>query len=219
MKKQSLELRRKPRQGRSKALVAAIIDACQLILKEDGAEYLTTNRIAEVAGVTIGSLYQYFPNKEAILANLFSETAVAESDQIARQSTERVARKINESLRATIRELIHIEAALHVHFMNIHGNFYQEHHDFVDFHTLVDALVVDDYQQPSFEQWLPDLLSRYQSEIKVDDLEHAAFITAHMIEHLLKSAVDQNPAWLSDDDYLEDVERACMNFLCATDPG
>lgn len=218
MKKQPPEPRRKPRQGRSKVMVAAILEACQLILEKEGPEHLTTNRIAEVAGVNIGSLYQYFPNKDAILANLFSETAAAESDHIARQSTERIVEKMKVSLRATIRELIRIEAALHVRFLKLHGDFYREYHDFVDFHRLVNASVVDVYDQPSFDEWLPDLLTQYQAEVRVKDLEQAAFIASRIISHMLDSALDMNPDWLSDDVYLENVERACMNFLCSTDP-
>jgi AcrR family transcriptional regulator len=58
--------RKNPKQGRSKETVEAIFGAVAHILNRDGVEQLTTNRIAEVAGVSIGSLYQYFKNKESI---------------------------------------------------------------------------------------------------------------------------------------------------------
>jgi AcrR family transcriptional regulator len=56
--------RKTPRQARARATVDAIVLAAAPILRSDGPEALNTNRIAEVAGVSIGSLYQYFPNKE-----------------------------------------------------------------------------------------------------------------------------------------------------------
>jgi len=62
--------RKMPRQARSKATVDAIITAAAHILIERGYEGATTGRIAERAGVSIGSLYQYFPNKEALVAAL-----------------------------------------------------------------------------------------------------------------------------------------------------
>ena len=65
--------RRKPRQERAKFTVAAILEAAALVIDEVGWSRASTNRIAERAGVSIGSLYQYFPNKEAILAGLFEE--------------------------------------------------------------------------------------------------------------------------------------------------
>jgi AcrR family transcriptional regulator len=60
--------RKIPRQARSLATVEVILDAAALLLVDEGYEQATTNRIAERAGVSIGSLYQYFPNREAVVA-------------------------------------------------------------------------------------------------------------------------------------------------------
>lgn len=65
--------RKQPKQARSEALVAAILEAAAQVLAEEGAARFTTARVAEKAGVSIGSLYQYFPNKAAILFRLQSE--------------------------------------------------------------------------------------------------------------------------------------------------
>jgi AcrR family transcriptional regulator len=65
-----LEPRKTPIQGRSKATCDAVLEAAARILEEEGRAALTTNRIAERAGVSVGSLYQYFPGKEAIVAEL-----------------------------------------------------------------------------------------------------------------------------------------------------
>lgn len=62
--------RKPPRQERSRETVRAILEAAARIFEERGVEAATTDRIAERAGVSIGSLYQYFPGKEAILATL-----------------------------------------------------------------------------------------------------------------------------------------------------
>ena len=59
--------RRRPAQARSRHTVDAILEATMLIADEEGEERLTTNRIAERAGVSIGTLYQYFPTREAII--------------------------------------------------------------------------------------------------------------------------------------------------------
>ncbi|WOK17158.1 helix-turn-helix domain-containing protein [Rhodopseudomonas sp. BAL398] len=59
--------RKIPRQARSRATVEVILDATALLLVDEGFEQTTTNRIAERAGVSIGSLYQYFPNREAVV--------------------------------------------------------------------------------------------------------------------------------------------------------
>lgn len=62
--------RKQARQARSRATQEAIVEAAARILEASGREGLTTNAIAERAGVSIGSLYQYYPNKEAVLAAL-----------------------------------------------------------------------------------------------------------------------------------------------------
>jgi AcrR family transcriptional regulator len=66
--KQAVEIKRRmPRQKRAVDTVEAIIEASARIIAADGAAALNTNRIAERAGVGIGTLYEYFPNKDAIL--------------------------------------------------------------------------------------------------------------------------------------------------------
>jgi AcrR family transcriptional regulator len=68
-----LRARRNPSQGRAQHTVAAIFEATSLLAAEEGGEALTTNRIAERAGVSIGTLYQYFPTKEAIVEAMVKE--------------------------------------------------------------------------------------------------------------------------------------------------
>ena len=62
--------RKPPQQARAQATVEVIIQAAERILDREGTRALTTNRLAEVAGVSIGSVYQYFPGKDAVIAVL-----------------------------------------------------------------------------------------------------------------------------------------------------
>ncbi|MFP3890116.1 TetR/AcrR family transcriptional regulator [uncultured Ralstonia sp.] len=63
-------VRRQPRQARSREKVELILEATQQILDQEGLDALTTNRIAEVAGISIGTLYQYFGDKRQVLDDL-----------------------------------------------------------------------------------------------------------------------------------------------------
>jgi len=65
-----LKPRKAPRQARSKATVDVILEATARVLVRDGYALASTNRIAEAAGVSIGSLYQYFPSKQALVTAL-----------------------------------------------------------------------------------------------------------------------------------------------------
>lgn len=66
----SILARKQPRQERSSQLVAAVLEAAIRVLQKEGAQRFTMARVAEKAGVSVGSLYQYFPNKESILFQL-----------------------------------------------------------------------------------------------------------------------------------------------------
>src|SRR5882757_8447655 len=61
-------MRKEPRQARSRATVEAIVQAGAHVLGDRGWSGFTTNEVASVAGASIGSLYQYFPNKLALIA-------------------------------------------------------------------------------------------------------------------------------------------------------
>jgi AcrR family transcriptional regulator len=68
-----IKTRKSPKQARSSELVSVILEAAIQVLERDGSSGFTTSSIAERAGVSIGSLYQYFPNKASILYKLQSE--------------------------------------------------------------------------------------------------------------------------------------------------
>ncbi|WP_070268709.1 TetR family transcriptional regulator [Duganella sp. HH101] len=68
--KASISPRRKPKQARSADLVSAILEAAIQVLAKEGVRRFTTTRVAERAGVSVGSVYQYFPNKASILFRL-----------------------------------------------------------------------------------------------------------------------------------------------------
>jgi AcrR family transcriptional regulator len=72
-RKPQLSSRKLPQQARSTELVAVILEAALQVLAKEGAQRFTTTRVAEKAGISVGSLYQYFPNKAAILFRLQSD--------------------------------------------------------------------------------------------------------------------------------------------------
>ena len=69
----SISSRKQPKQARATELVTAILEAAVQVLASEGARRFTTTRVAEKAGVSVGSLYQYFPNKAALLFRLQSD--------------------------------------------------------------------------------------------------------------------------------------------------
>jgi len=102
--------RRRPRQERARFTVAAILEAAAEVIDDVGWDRASTNRIAERAGVSIGSLYQYFPNKEAILAQLEEHHRTAVHGVVA-AALDRLAEPtvaVDTALRALFDDLIEL---------------------------------------------------------------------------------------------------------------
>jgi AcrR family transcriptional regulator len=100
--------RKRPKQARSTELVAAVLEAAAQVLAKEGAPRFTTARVAERAGVSVGSVYQYFPNKAAILFRLQSDEWRGTSE-LLRVILEDVQRPPIERLRAVVHAFIHSE--------------------------------------------------------------------------------------------------------------
>ena len=94
--------RKQPKQARSNDLVAAILDAAVQVLTTEGAQRFTTARVAERAGVSVGSLYQYFPNKAAILFRLQSDEWRTTRDQLRQILEDRTRPPLDR-----VRSLVH----------------------------------------------------------------------------------------------------------------
>jgi len=105
-RKTTLKVRKMPRQARSQETVSVILEASARILESDGLRGFNTNAIAAKAGVCVGSLYQYFPNKDAIVLALIGsyeeglQNAVFEAIQAGR------GQELTRRLRLLVRALV-----------------------------------------------------------------------------------------------------------------
>jgi len=100
--------RKKPQQARSADLVAAILEAAIQVLAQEGAQRFTTTRVAERAGVSVGSIYQYFPNKASILFRLQSDEW-RQTTQMLRDTLEDTTHPPLERLRRLVHAFVKSE--------------------------------------------------------------------------------------------------------------
>lgn len=101
-------LKKTPIQGRSQRTMDTLLEAAAQFIERDEEDQFNTNRIAERAGFSIGTLYQYFPNKEAIILALARRGCDRFQDEIAKANARALAggQDIYEIVRANIHDLV-----------------------------------------------------------------------------------------------------------------
>src|ERR1700733_3144389 len=103
--------RRKPSQEGAKVTVDAMLDAAVKVLKRGGASSITTNRIAEIAGVSIGSVYQYFPNKNALFVALHERHIGLVAEVVRRRMTECTDSSLEGLMESLVEGMVEVHTA------------------------------------------------------------------------------------------------------------
>jgi AcrR family transcriptional regulator len=190
--------RREPRQQRSRQTVDDVLEAVQLVVKRHGSHAVTTNRIAEAAGVSIGSLYQYFPDKLAIFAALH-ERHVNDVRQVIEQTTAGYA---SAPLEDFTRELIE-------GLVNVHAEA-PELHEIVSKAVPESALGFKNALHHTFRQ----ILSHADQErYSADEAERMLFVLPRMVESLVHGVVGKAPTPLLRDGGRSETIRAVLAYV------
>ena len=196
-------LRREPTQRRARQTVEAVLDAVLRILKREGLQAVTTNHIAEVAGVSIGSVYQYFPDKQAIFVALH-QRHVQDMDHLV-EST--LVQHANASLEDVVGALM--EALIEAHAMD------------PELHELLTT------QVPPRTHGSQDFATRLRGIFRLaiaskdadlksrDDIEKVIFVVANMVDALSHAVVLHRPAGLAVRELKDEGVGAVMAYLHA----
>jgi AcrR family transcriptional regulator len=199
MSKRRLSPRKTPRQERSRATVEALLEATADILSRKGYAGLTTNRIAERAGVNIASLYQYFPGKDAIVAELRRRHGAEERAALRRVLAERTPGELD----ATIRTLVSVGVAGHARAPRLHRVFTEE----IPALAYRDVAAID---APIFEA-----MRRFLREADVDvrDMDLALWMIATVAGAVLHRAAVERPEDLSNGVIAEELVTLLCRYL------
>jgi AcrR family transcriptional regulator len=195
--------RREPQQRRSRQTVEAVLDAVVKVLKRHGVDGVTTNRIAEVAGVSIGSVYQYFPDKRAIFTALHTRHV----DEISRVIEGRLVEHAASSLEDFVRALV--EGLVEAHATD------PELHELMTTqvpHGGDGARALEVRLRGTFRL---AICSRAHEGRTPRDLDRALFVLPHMVEALAHGAAYGRPPGLSITDAKEEAVRAVLAYLRA----
>ena len=197
--------RKQATQNRSRATVAALIEATARILTSEGFDKASTNRIAEVAGVSVGSLYQYFPSKEALVL------AVAERH---RQDILRVVGDVLEeidglSLEAAVGRLVTVAIEGHRVDPELH-RVLAEQIPRTGLLEQVDSAIGE--ARAVFRAYLEN----QRDDLGPIDLDLATFVCTTSIEALAHNAVLHNPDIIGNDaakNLVADATRMIIGYL------
>lgn len=194
--------RKKPKQQRAITTAEAVIQAAEQVIISEGFQNATTNRIAEVAGVSIGSLYQYFPNKEAIVAALIEETV----SKAAINVRNRLRQMMDEPLESALRKI-----------MSFLLEMYKEN-NFVLFRILeqvpelkqhTNSIAVEKYTHSTNIAFL----EQHAEELKVTDLRTAQLLIERATISNIELFIAQNPTDISEDEFVEEITKMAYNYL------
>jgi len=193
--------RRKPKQRRSRQTVEAILDAVLRILKREGNRGVTTNRIAEVAGVSIGSVYQYFPDKRAIFAALHERHIEQIDRMVERTLVEHAASPLTELMTALI------EGMLEAHRAD------PELYEMMAAEVPHRAGGTRDFSVRLHGAFRLALAARARELKKGRDLDRMAFVVGNLVDALSHAALMRRPAGMTLAQAKAEAVRAVLAYL------
>lgn len=201
MRAKKLSKRKAPSQDRSKATVDAITRAAARILSREGYDAASTNRIAAEAGVSVGSLYQYFPNKESIVAALI-EAHAEETFEVFRSELGRVA---STDLESAARAVVTAQVAAHTIDPKLHRVFFEQ----LPKVGMLDRLHEVHRRSESLVQVY---LEARRDELRASDPRLAAFILVTAVEAITHAAAGRHDQ-LNHQDFINEVTALCVRYL------
>jgi AcrR family transcriptional regulator len=188
-----------PKQDRSRITVEAIIEAAARIIEKGGLAALSTNRVAELAGVSVGSLYQYFPNKEALVEEVRERFGL----RFQASMLELLGRLPGLGLREAIRAWVTMLVDLHAESPGVHnavgtGTPAEAHGPL--------AVVIGGY------------LDSHADEIRRSDRTLAARVLIDAAEALVHNTSLREPALLEDPRWVDEVCDLLERYLVVDEP-
>ncbi|BAZ14716.1 transcriptional regulator [Calothrix sp. NIES-4071] len=193
--------RKLPQQERSKETVEAILIATTHILVESGHESTNTNKIAERAGVSIGSLYQYFPSKEAIIAALIERHA----DSMTCMIEAKLLDKQEAPLEVALRELVKVCISAHTVNPKLHQVLIKQVPRVGQLEKLNDV-------EKRVQALIRSYLETQRNQIQPQNLDLAAFMLAHSLESLIHAAAAE-PSLAVNEEFEQELTAILLCYL------
>lgn len=195
--------RKIPRQARARATVEAIIVATAQLLTEQGFDVLTTARAAERAGVSVGSLYQYFPNKQALAAAVVDHYG----EKFATSFIQAIEERSDGTLGESVDVMIHAAFVSHPHEPALHRTL-------IELARRVDRVEKNTQFSNRIARTIERKLARHRDEIAPDlDIADAAALIETVLETVAHRAVERHPVSIAGDRRAGQCRRLILAYL------
>jgi AcrR family transcriptional regulator len=195
--------RKQPLQDRSRLLVRELLRATASVLAERGYDALTTRRVAERAGVSVGSLYQYFPSKEALVHALLVEH-LHEAAALRPAALDRKDLTLETRIRLVVDW-----------FLASHAAAPALHRGLAEAAPAVFGAERVRAMERAFQRTVREALRPHAAEIGRPDLELAAFVVAQCLESLTHGAVIHHPERLAGKPLRDEIAELLLGYLRA----
>lgn len=199
---------RKAKQSRSQATTQAIREAALLLLKEQGPKGVTTNKVAERAGVGIASLYRYYPNKEAILTDIYEQ----EIEKLDSSLYRRAADFSGQSLEDNIFHAVSIQINYSRDLYNLHRGYFQNFQQDYDI-TLRAGPAGNEQWRDFASQWLAQLLEENNTRLRVTDIERACLAVQDLSDGFVQRVVAMRPDELNNPKLIDELSDIICCYL------
>lgn len=200
-----LRRRRLPVQARAQRTVDAVLKASRQLFARRGYAATTTNHIAERAGVSIGSLYEYFPSKDAILVALV-ESHLDDGERVLRDAAAAIAASHPSPLAHVVRTIVGAMVELHVRDHELHRIFFEETRLPRRVRARLDAIEARATEELA-------LLLGARPDVSVDDPRLAAAIVVRTVEALTHRFVVHPNAAADQNGYVDEIVRLLLGYL------
>lgn len=208
--KPQTEPRKRPQQERSRIAVEAILEATTRILTEEGYDKANTNRIAERAGVSIGSLYQYFPNKESLMTALM----VKHSDEIIELVESKLIHFYDSPVEIVIPEIVKAVIAAHAIDPRLHQVLNEEIPQSERSQQMQKAEgKIVELLRLYLSRWANSSNQRLSDRVRPENLDMTVFILSRTVESLCHSAVIEHPDFVRDSRFVREVSDLLLLYL------
>lgn len=200
----TVEPRKEPKQERSRQTYQVILQGASKIIRKFGVQKFSTNKVAEESGVSIGSLYQYFPSKEAVIAALIDQTFEYEYGRLKERLGD-----ISPKLGA--REVI---TQIFSHYYKVESEDLSFRKVMIGAVSIVDKNVEALKFHRTMAELIIDFMSEHYGVTKTGkDYETTLFIVQYMLRATALSSVDENIDQIDVDQLVEELTETLMNFI------